>query len=83
MNAQISQKENLFFRLLLAAAMIVIAAALRVAPHPWNVTPVGAMALFSGALIKDRRLALALPLLALFIGDLFVGLCKLGVMLMG
>jgi hypothetical protein len=70
------------YRLLLALAIIAIAAALRIAPHPWNFTPVGAMALFSGAIIKDRRLAIAFPLLALFAGDLFVGFYKPGVMLL-
>ena len=82
MNPEISQKENLLYRLLLPLAIILIAAALRIAPHPWNFTPVGAMALFSGAIIKDRRLAFAFPLLALFAGDLFVGLYKPGVMLL-
>ena len=82
MNAEISQKENLLYRLLLALAIIVIAAALRIAPHPWNFTPVGAMALFSGAIIKDRRIAYAFPLLALFAGDLFTGFYKFPLMLM-
>jgi len=82
MNAEICQKENLLYRLLLALAIIVIAAALRIAPHPWNFTPVGAMALFSGAIIKDRRLAFAFPLLALFAGDLFVGFYKPGLMIL-
>jgi hypothetical protein len=77
MNAQISQKENLFYRLLLALVIIAVAAALRIAPHPWNFTPVGAMALFSGAIIKDRRLAFAFPVLALFVGDVFIGFHKL------
>ena len=82
MNAELSQKENLLYRLLLALVIVVIAAALRIAPHPWNFTPVGAMALFSGAIIKDRRLAFAFPLLALFAGDLFVGFYKLGLMIL-
>lgn len=82
MNADISQKENLLYRLLLALVIIVIAAALRIAPHPWNFTPVGAMALFSGAIIKDRRLAFAFPLLALFAGDLSVGFYKFGLMIL-
>ncbi|HEV2195395.1 MAG TPA: DUF6580 family putative transport protein [Candidatus Acidoferrum sp.] len=82
MNADISQKENLLYRLLLALSIIVIAAALRISPHPWNFTPIGAMALFSGAVIKDRRIAFAFPLLALFAGDLFVGLYKPGLMLL-
>lgn len=77
-----NSRQNLLYRLLLVFSIIVIAAALRIAPHPWNFTPVGAMALFSGAVIKDRRLAFAFPLLALFAGDLFVGFYKFPVMLM-
>src|SRR6266849_10949634 len=76
-NAPISQKEILLYRTLLALALIVLAAALRIAPHPWNFTPVGAMALFSGAVLKDRRLAFLFPLLTLFAGDLFIGFHKL------
>jgi hypothetical protein len=81
MNAETSQKENLLYRTLLALVLIGLAAAVRIAPHPWNFTPVGAMALFSGAVLKDRRLAFAFPLLALFAGDLFVGFYKPSVML--
>jgi len=77
MKAQLSQKETLLYRTLLALALIVLAAALRIAPHPWNFAPVGAMALFAGALLRDRRLAFLFPLLALFAGDLFVGFHKL------
>ena len=81
MNAELSQKENLLYRTLLALVLIGLAAALRIAPHPWNFTPVGTMALFSGAVLNDRRLAFAFPLLALFAGDLFVGFYNLSVML--
>jgi len=77
MNTEISQRENLLYRTLLAFALIVLAAALRIAPHPWNFTPVGAMALFSGAVLKDRRLAFIFPLVALFAGDVFIGFHKL------
>ena len=77
MNAEISPKENLLYRTLLALAMIAIAAALRIAPHPWNFTPIGATALFSGAVLKDRRLAFLFPMLALFAGDVFIGFHKL------
>src|SRR5438552_16680595 len=77
MNAEISQKEILLYRTLLALALILLAAGLRIAPHPWNFTPVGAMALFSGALLKDRRLAFLFPLVALFVGDIFIGFHKL------
>src|SRR5437763_9367911 len=77
MNAEISQKEILLYRTLLALALILLAAGLRIAPHPWNFTPVGAMALSSGALLKDRRLAFLFPLAALFAGDVFIGFHKL------
>ena len=77
MNSEISQRENLLYRTLLALALIVLAAGLRIAPHPWNFTPVGAMALFAGAVLKDRRLAFLFPLLALFFGDIFIGFHQL------
>ena len=77
MNAEPSQKENLFYRSLLALVLIALAAALRIAPHPWNFTPVGAMALFAGATLKNRPLAFLFPLLALFVGDIFIGFHKL------
>jgi hypothetical protein len=77
MNTELSQKENLLYRTLLALALILLAAALRIAPHPWNFTPVGAMALFSGAVLKDRRLAFLFPLIALFASDTFIGFHKL------
>ena len=77
MNTELSQKENLFCRTLLVLVLIVLAAALRIAPHPWNFTPIGAMALFSGAVLRDRRLAFLFPLVALFAGDAFIGFHKL------
>ncbi len=77
MNTQFSQKENRLYRTLLVFALIALAAALRIAPHPWNFAPVGAMALFSGAMICNRRLAFLFPLLALFAGDIFIGFHKL------
>jgi len=40
---------------------------------PWNFTPVEAMALFGGAYFADRRLAFAVPLVALYLGDCFIG----------
>jgi hypothetical protein len=64
-------------RSILVAVMIVLAAVLRIVPHPWNFTPIGAMALFSGAMFRDRRAAFLFPLVALFAGDLFIGLHRL------
>jgi hypothetical protein len=77
MNSNTLQKESLIVRTVVILAMIVLAAVLRILPHPWNFTPVGAMALFAGAVIKDRRVAFLFPLVALFVGDIFVGFHKL------
>jgi len=71
------QKQPLIFRGAVVATMIVLAAALRIIPHPWNLTPIGAMALFSGAMFKNRWMAFALPVASLFTGDLFVGFHQL------
>jgi uncharacterized protein DUF6580 len=64
-------------RAILVALMILLAAAVRIVPHPWNFTPIGAIAIFSGAMFRDRRVAFFFPLVALFAGDLFVGLHRL------
>ena len=69
--------ETLFIRSVLIFAILILAAALRIAPHPWNFTPVGALALFSGAMIRDRRLAFLAAMLAMLAGDLFLGFNKL------
>ncbi|QJX00787.1 DUF6580 family putative transport protein [Frigoriglobus tundricola] len=61
-------------RFVVLAAMIVSAAVFRIVPHPPNFTPVGAMALFGGACLADRRLALLFPLAVLFLSDLVLGL---------
>ena len=68
-----THRESPLPRTILILALVLLAAALRIAPHPWNFTPVGAMALFAGAVIRDRRLALLVPILAMAAGDIFVG----------
>src|SRR5260370_38790310 len=77
MNKEAFQKENLLSRTVVIFAAIVLVAVLRIVPHPWNLAPVGAMALLSGAMVRDRRLAFVFPLLALFSGDVFIGFHKL------
>jgi hypothetical protein len=55
---------------LIIAILLIIAAALsRVLMYPDNFSPIIGMAVFSGAIIKDRRFALALPLCAMFLSD--------------
>ena len=77
MKIEKSEKEAVLLRTILIFTMIVLTAALRLAPHPWNFTPVGAMALFSGALVRDRRLAFLFPLLVMFATDAIIGFNKL------
>lgn len=79
MNLEKFANENkaVLLRTLLIFAMIVFAAALRLAPHPWNFTPVGALALFSGAMVRDRRLAFLFPMLVMVATDTVIGFNKL------
>ena len=56
------------------ACMILAAAASRLVPHPDNFTPIAAMALFSGAQLRDRRVAFLVPLVPMFLTDLIIGL---------
>lgn len=44
---------------------------------PYNFTPVEAIALFGGAYFTDRRLAFIVPLAAMFLADLIIGLHSL------
>jgi hypothetical protein len=60
-------------RLIALLSAILAAAALRLVPHPPNFTPIGAMALFSGAYLGRRGLAFAAPLGALLLSDLVLG----------
>jgi len=55
-----------------AAALILLGILGRLVPHPWNVTPITAMALFAGAYLP-RRWGLLIPLAAVAISDLFLG----------
>lgn len=56
------------------AFMILAAAASRLLPHPNNFTPIAAMALFGGAYLRDWRAAFLVPLAAMFLSDLVIGL---------
>ncbi len=55
-------------------SIILLLAIYRVIPHPPNVSPVAAMALFGGAYFADRKLAFIIPLFALVMSDLIIGL---------
>ena len=61
-------------RFLVLVGMILAAAASRLIPHPPNFAPIGAMALFGGACFAHRRAAFVVPLAAMFLSDLAIGL---------
>lgn len=63
-------------RYVTVVGLILFAVFSRLLPHPPNVTPVTAIALL-GAVHLDRRLALILPLAAMFLSDIFIGLHSL------
>ena len=62
-------------RILALLSAILAATALRLVPHPPNFTPIGAMALFSGAYFGRRTivLAFAAPLAAMLLSDAILG----------
>lgn len=65
---------NMKLSLLISPALVIfVAVALRLLPHPANVAPIAAMALFGGVYL-NKRYALAIPLLAMLVSDLFLGL---------
>lgn len=60
-------------RFMFCTLLVILGVVCRVAPHPWNFVPVGAIALFAGATFDDRRSAFLVPLTAMFLGDLLLG----------
>ena len=64
---------------LLVAGMIVLAALSRLLPHPPNFSPVEAIALFGGAYFAQRHAAIWVPLVAMFVSDLALGLVNGGI----
>lgn len=59
--------------LITAILLILFAAFSRILPHPANFTPIAAIALFGGVYL-NKRLAFAVPIAAMFISDLIIGL---------
>lgn len=60
-------------RFLTLTALVAAAALSRIIPHPWNVTPIAAMALFAGAHFASRRSAYLIPLAAMAASNLLLG----------
>ena len=54
-------------------AVVLVLAFTRLIPHPPNVVPIAAMALFAGAFFSNRMLAYLVPLAAMIISDVIIG----------
>lgn len=59
-------------QIILSILLITLGVSLRLLPHPVNVAPIVAIALFSGAYL-GKKYALVIPLLAMMISDIFLG----------
>ncbi len=55
------------------AVIVLFLALSRLIPHAPNFTPLGAMALLAGACIKDLRVSLLIPLVAMLLSDVILG----------
>ena len=63
-------KKNIQF--ILISLFIILGVAFRLLGHPPNFTPLAAIALFGGVYLS-RKLSLFLPILAMFLSDIFIG----------
>ena len=66
--------------LILALGLVALCVTARMLPHVSNFSPVAAAALFAGAVLGRRWLAIAIPVIAMLIGDLVQGFYDLRVM---
>ena len=57
----------------LPICLILVLSLTRLVSHPWNFTPVLAASIFSGFYFRNFYLSLFIVLLAMFIGDFFLG----------
>jgi hypothetical protein len=72
MKKNIVSKEGEVIEFVVAVSLILIGISLRLLPHSPNFSPIAAIALFGGVYLS-RKLALALPLIAMVISDIFIG----------
>ncbi|HEX7456647.1 MAG TPA: DUF6580 family putative transport protein [Candidatus Nanoarchaeia archaeon] len=66
------QLKTYLSKLVNPSLIIGLAVLARIVPHAPNFTPIAAMALFGGAYL-DRRWAILVPLVAMFLSDIFIG----------
>lgn len=52
--------------------LVTLAAFTRLLPHPANFTPIAAMSLLGGAYIYNKKMAILIPILAMFVSDVIL-----------
>lgn len=64
--------EKINIRFVVLTVIVLLAALSRLLPHPYNFTPIGAMALFGAAYFCNRILSFIVPLVSMWISDLII-----------
>ncbi len=73
-SAELSAMNSPAARFWLIVALVMFGAVMRLVPHPWNLAPVGAIALFAGAHFTKSVWAFVVPIAAMLLSDLWLGL---------
>ncbi len=67
-------KFNFDLNFFLVIALLIFAVISRLIPHPPNFTPVGGIAIFAATKFYNKNFAILIPLIILFLSDIFLGL---------
>jgi hypothetical protein len=63
----------------LILAFVLFAVVIRLIPHPPNFTPIIAIALFGATTFRNKWLGISVPLLAMGLSDLYLGLYSISI----
>ena len=66
-------------KILFITLFIIVAALMRLIPHPPNFVPITAIAIFAGLKFNNIKLAYAIPISIMLISDLFIGFYSISV----
>lgn len=69
-----TQNLNITPKTQFVIATIALVALSRLLPHPFNFTPIGAIALFAGTYITNKKQAFLFPIITLLISDILLQL---------
>ncbi|WP_028525730.1 DUF6580 family putative transport protein [Runella limosa] len=65
--------NSVFTRFSTVAVLIFLATLSRILPHPFNFTPIGAIALFGAAQFSRKVYAFMIPMVAMLLSDVLIG----------